>query len=113
MFDMFHPRSKCNDVECSGHLSTSSTDEHVAQIKELVRENIYVTISDLLLRGISVRSHQSILRKIFPHAGFFKNLSLICRLTSTVKILFEPSRKTSEKSTVSYECHHTEVEEIG
>lgn len=78
IFDRFRPRSKFNDVECSGHLSTSKTDEPVAQIKEHVHENIYVTISDLLLRGISVRSRQSILHKILTHAGFFKNLSLIC-----------------------------------
>jgi hypothetical protein len=55
IFDRFHPRSKFNDVECSEHFSTSEMDEHVAQIKELVHENIYVTINDLLLRGISVR----------------------------------------------------------
>jgi len=82
------------------------------EIKELVRENIYVIISDLLLSGISVTSHQSILCKVLTHAGFFFNLPPIFRLTSTDKIVLEPSRKTSEKSTISYECHHTEVEEI-
>jgi len=51
----FRPSSKFNDVEFSGHLSTSKTDERVARIKALVHENIYVTVSDLLLRGISVR----------------------------------------------------------
>jgi len=44
---------------------------------------------------------------------FFKNLSLIYRLTSTGKIVMEPSRKTLEKSSVSSEYDHTKVEEIG
>jgi len=45
IFDRFYPRSKFNDVECSGHLSTSKTDEHMAQIKELVHENIYAEVA--------------------------------------------------------------------
>lgn len=86
----------------------------MAQIEELVHENIYDTISDLLLRWLSWWHHTTaFLLKILTHAGFVKNLSLICRLTSTAKIVLEPSRKTSEKSTISDECHHTEVEEIG
>jgi hypothetical protein len=51
-----------NDSECSGHPSACKTDEYVGQIKELVHENIHVTVSGLVNEvGVLVGSYHGIL----------------------------------------------------